>query len=153
VTLFSHLKDYEVKATDTLAMELTHPAFGDDPIVLKGKYCGTSNKEYNKAVMQWSATARRGSRDGVVKVGEVSDGLIAEKVALDRKLFPLHVITGWDNVKDEKGAPAAYSLEACQEFFANIPDEIFHSIHGTFSNAANFHGRASEEDAKAKGKN
>ena len=155
--MFEHLENLEVKADDTLRMEVSVPALSDKPLVFIGRHAGTTNKPYQQAVLKWSLTkkAKEKGKKGVVAVGgmpEITDDMVEEKDALDRELFAAHIITDWEDIPGKNGKPVKFSKEACADFFKHVPDDIFYAIRGAFSDPNNFRGMIAVEDALEKGK-
>ena len=144
---FSHLMQLHVTSATTAELTLTSVQWpdGSSPILV-GRYAGESNKPYFNA--QTRAITRRAKTSR-----SVSAAFISEVRGRDLDLFPKHVITGWRNVIETSGKPCEFSLEACAEFLAQLPSEIFDEIRAFFANRDNFtDGVVTTEDAAETGK-
>jgi len=87
------------------------------------RYAGQSNSGYYNALLK-----RSGGRSRKVLTGQMDVQMIVDSLDDDRELFPMHVITGWEGVKDMDGNDVPFTRSACAEFCAALPDWIFDKI-------------------------
>ena len=106
-----------------------------DDAVLVVRPATEVNKEYFNKIMKRSH--RHMKR---IKRGGVDPKVIEDNRNSDRELYPLHVITGWENVRDEDGVLVPYSLEECQIFCSEeeMPAWLFDGIRDFASDLENF---------------
>lgn len=101
---------------------------------LEVKPATEANPAYMRAMLKESREmARR------LKAGDISPEILEENRARDRKLFPAHVVVGWSKAPvDTSGALVPFSAEACREFIAALPYDIFNDLRDFCSNMDNF---------------
>jgi hypothetical protein len=126
---FAHLKKLDV-AGKTAWLTLDDLE-GNPQICLR--YAGQSNHGYFNAILK-----RSGSRNRKLLTGKVDVQMMEDNASDDRDLFPLHVITGWKDMTDEKGKAVAFSRKECAEFCADVPDWIFEKIRNFASTPERF---------------
>lgn len=119
--MFEHLKALEVKgktASFPLSMLQGCPKLIVRPAT-------ESNKPYFNEVLRRSAKTLRKAANGDISVD--TDTLDKNRQD-DRRLFPKHVIVGWEGIKDSQGKEVPFSQENCVEFLQALPDWIFDDI-------------------------
>lgn len=72
------------------------------------------------------------------RAGKLDEKLAREMTEEDRKLFPQHVIVGWENVYLQNGTPLEFSQAACAALFQQLPVDIIDSIRNFFASPDNF---------------
>lgn len=110
------------------------------------KPVGEANPSYMRAMLKGSKeTVRR------MRGGNITPEILAENREKDRKLFPLHVITGWSGVLDAGGKEVAFSPESCGAFVRALPYDIFNDLRDFCSTLDNFRDEeeVTDEDAEA----
>ena len=116
---FAHLKKLDV-AGKTAWMTLDDLE-GNPRICLR--FAGQSNHGYYNAMLK-----RAGARSRKVLAGKVDVQMILDNQDDDRELFPVHVITGWDGILDDKGKEVKFSRKECADFCDQLPDWVFEKI-------------------------
>lgn len=71
---------------------------------------------------------------------KISLGLMA-------KLYAEHVVLGWEGVTGKDGSPLAYSKQACEQLFNDLPD-LFADIQRTAQDMQNFRIQQIEDNSK-----
>lgn len=105
----------------------------DPKPVLIMKPIGSENKPFfNEMLRRFGGDARR--MKALAKDGEALDK-VREAT---RELFPLHVVTGWRNMRDNDGNIVEFSQDACAEFFAVLPPDMVDDIRAFADDPSNF---------------
>lgn len=79
------------------------------------------NDQYIKA---WEAKMKADGRK--VEEIEISKGdVVDQERAIERALWPEHVIVGWGNMTDSEGNEVPFSIENAKEFIDALPEEHF----------------------------
>lgn len=103
-----------------------------------------ATKGYYNAVLK-----RAGKSLRQVQAGAINAGMMDENRKDDRKLYPVHIVTGWGHIKedgaeiagtipDADGTLAKFSPEACGEFIQALPNWLFDDIRQFCGNPSNF---------------
>lgn len=145
---FSFLDDMQVTGEDLSEMTLYSCILpnGKNPVLI-GRHGGESTPAYANAILKGSVKQQK-----MVKAGMMTVGMLKQNRDQDRKLYPMHVITGWKDVCDGSKKPVKFSPEACTEFFAHLPDDIFDDVRDHYGNPRNFRNAVDPEAAADKGK-
>lgn len=133
---FGHLAKYDPKGrTSTITLPIVAElADGTRPNAkLHVRHAGESNNAWRNAVNKHNAKTGL-ARRAAMRTDDT--GEIARRRDLD--LYPIHIVTGWDDVYDEDGAPVPFSQDACREFLDAIPNWIFDDIRMHCVQAINF---------------
>jgi hypothetical protein len=128
---FSHLKQLDIKDKTT-----NYPIIdiqGEVVPTLKIKPATQSNSPYFNAILRKSK-----SKVGSIQSGNININMLDENRTEDRKLFPKHVIVGWENVVDSSGEAVPYTFSDCKDFVNAIPDWIFDKIRNFAATSENF---------------
>jgi len=98
------------------------------------------NPSYMRAIL-------KGSREQMrrLKAGDLTPEMLEENREKDRRLFPKFIIVSWDGVMDASGAPVKFSQDACAEFIAALPRDLFNELRDFCSTADNFRPEADED--------
>lgn len=101
---------------------------------LRGK-CATfaSNVEYGAAFV-------RASAESYPRAGETDVQAVLRNWEIVCRLWPRHVIVGWEKVIDAKGVEQAFSPERCEALLRALPSDTLEAVMGFFRKPANFHG-------------
>ncbi len=126
---FTHLKKLEV-AGKTAWLTLDDLEGNPSLCIL---FSGQSNHGYFNAILKRSANRNRKILSGKIDVQMMEDNM-----ADDRDLFPMHVITGWKDMMDDKGKPVPFTRSDCVEFCQDLPDWIFEKIRNFAQNPERF---------------
>ncbi len=108
---------------------------------LKLKHAGRSNRAYTQAIID--ANAKGGQKRRAQTIDALDDGL-----NLDRRLFPKHVIVGWDRVQDSEGKPIPYGANVCLEFLKALPDWLVQDVSIFAAKPENFLAEDSPSDVE-----
>lgn len=127
---FSHLKRLEV--ADRTA-KYTIYQIEDEPVLIM-KSATEANKPFFNAVLLETRAARNPQQ---IKTDAKT---VKKNRNHDRKLFPKHVIVGWEGIKDASGKEVPFSKENCEAFLTSLPDWIFDGIRAFATDSANFTG-------------
>ena len=128
---FGHLKKLDIKDKT-----INYPIIeiqGEFTPTLKIKPATQSNSPYFNAILRKSK-----SKIGSIQSGNVNINMLDENRNEDRKLFPKHVITGWEDVTDSSGKPVPFSFANCNDFVKALPDWIFDKIRNFAATSENF---------------
>jgi hypothetical protein len=126
---FSHLRKLEVREKTSCFIfdDITgEPTFEVKPAT-------QSNPKYFNALLRSSK-----SRISRAKKGVIDDTMLKQNRDEDRKLFPRHVIVGWENVMDSSGKEVPFSIENCTEFLEKLPDWLFDKLRDFAASNENF---------------
>jgi hypothetical protein len=110
-----------------------------------------SNHDFFDKVLRNYRTQAQTSR-GVKTVG-IDVEMLAQIRDQDRKLYPKHVIRGWQHVKDANGLEVPFSEEYVTEFVRQLPDWVFDELREFCTNEANFTAERREMNAPELAKN
>ena len=116
---FAHLKKLEV-AGKTAWLTLDDLE-GSPQICLR--FAGQSNHGYYNALLK-----RSGGRSRKLLQGKMDVQMLEDNQEDDRELFPMHVITGWKGIEDEKGKAVPFSRAAAAELCDALPGWVFDKI-------------------------
>lgn len=98
-------------------------------------HAGLSNKAYANALSKHNA--RTGTKRRAARARSAVEGL-ADNLAADRAIFPGTAVHDFENVPDSADNAVPYSLEACRELLAALPDWIVSDLSRFCSVASNF---------------
>lgn len=98
-------------------------------------HAGMTNKGYTNHLVRLSAKTGAAKR---LARGQATAETLEENLGLDRKLFPLHVITGWSGVINTDGEEVPFSKEACTEYLAALPAWVMQDLSRFAALATNF---------------
>jgi len=98
------------------------------------------NPAYMRAILKGSREQMRRLRSG-----DLTPEMLEENREKDRRLFPKFIVVGWDGVLDASGQPVRFSGEACSEFIAALPRDLFNELRDFCSTADNFRPQADED--------
>lgn len=121
MTDFSNLTKLEVTGDSTAEYKLIE--IESEPVLIL-KPASESNAKYFNALLREHGAAK-GGRKAKVKI---DNKLVAKMREQDKKLYPKYVVAGWTGMLDAKGKDVPFSVEACEEFFAVLPNWIFDGI-------------------------
>lgn len=128
---FSYLKKHEVTpdhvARFTLWQLEGHPWLGVKPAT-------QVNRRYFNASLKENARLANALRSG----RQFDAAMVDETRAVDRTLYPLHVVVGWGNVIGTDGEPVSFSSEECAAFLSALPDYLFDEVRAFAANINNF---------------
>lgn len=120
----------------------------DDDTVFYLRCASAGNEKYRDEMFKLTGLDDDAPRRKKVKID--SDFLNEQREA-DRVLFPLYIVTGWENVLDDKtGKEIPYSVEKAKELFADFPEWLFDPMRVFVNQPENFTKTINSE---AKGKN
>lgn len=123
---FNHLRKLEVGADRLAWLDLPEVSPG---CRLQGRPATEANAPYYEALV-----ARSGARSRTIaRGGKLRVKHLKENRDEDRDLFPIHVITGWENVRDENDEPVPFSVQACAEFFQALPSDVVDRVRNFFA--------------------
>jgi hypothetical protein len=139
---FSYLSSSEVTRDSTAELTLYDVRLpgGGHPTLI-GRYAGETNRAYFTPQLEAAMRRQRRARKGQVDVE-----VLGQLRALDRKLYPQHVLTGWRDVCDADGKAVPFSAAACGDFIAALPWHIFDDVRSFFGDLANFRPDALSDD-------
>lgn len=124
---FSHL---EVDGTDeadfTMFFLDGHPKLTLSP-------AGEANKPYFN---EFSRRMRQ--RQAQLKISGINAEMIKAHRNDDRENYPMHVIKGWDGIRDREGNLVAFTQENVRAFIAALPNELFDLIREFAQDLSNF---------------
>lgn len=128
--MFSHLKKLDVKA-EALTPYTVYVIEGA-PVLMLAPATEANTAFFNSVLRRTKEAARR------IRSGVVNKETLAANREEDRENYPLYIIKGWSGVTDEDGNNVPFSVDACKEFVAALPDWIFDDIRTFAGNPANF---------------
>lgn len=102
-----------------------------------------ANPSYMRAMLKGSREQMRRLRSG-----DLSPEMLEENRRKDRRLFPKFVVTGWNGVVDSKGKAVKFGEEACAEFIAALPYDMFNELRDFCSTIDNFRPEADEDGSE-----
>lgn len=142
MTKFGHLKSLEVQSTATA----DYPIYDiGESAVLKIAPATEANKPYYNAILR---TTKRTAQMQRAKKG-IDVALLKQNREEDRKLYPDHIIKGWDGVVDANGKQVKFSKEEAKDLVDALPDWMFDQLRNFASDHCNFvDGIDVEETAK-----
>jgi len=127
---FDFVKKLDVQKDKTV--EYTIHELTDAP-VLNVLPATEANKSY------WNVHLKNLNKRKHFKKRTVTAGMVKDVRDEDRKMFPVHIIKGWNNMIDpttEEEIP--YTHEDCIEFVKALPDHIFDELREFCTDPANF---------------
>lgn len=132
--MFEFLKKYEVTADLTAWYDM--PELGEEARILVHP-ASEANPKFHNEVLRGTA---KGGRLRKLAAGQVSAQELKKSRKEDRRLYPEHVIAGWEKVIDEPtGKEIPFSKDAAQQLCDQLPPELFDSLRVFASTAANFY--------------
>ncbi|MES0340683.1 MAG: hypothetical protein ABUK08_00045 [Candidatus Humimicrobiaceae bacterium] len=140
---FGHLKKLEIK--DRVIDYPIEDIQGEPVPTLKIKPATQSNKPYFNAILRKSK-----SKVGSIQSGNININMLDENRTEDKKLFPKHVISGWNNVKDSSGESVLFTFDNCNDFINALPNWIFDKIRNFAATSENFVEEIINVEEKAK---
>lgn len=145
---FSFLDEMQVNSEDLSEITLYNVDLpnGEHPVLI-GRLAGESNPAYMNEILKQSLGRRNRSLAALANVKNLQ-----RNRDLDRKLYPLLVITGWRNVCDVEGKDVPFSSKECVEFFQLLPDFVMDDVRNHFADPGNFSKEIDVEGAVEKGK-
>lgn len=99
-------------------------------------HAGRTNRPYANALAALtskSSGARRAARSG-----SMTADVLDENLENDRTLFPIHVITAWEDVYDSAGNPVTFSGQACVAYLKAMPAWMVQELSNYCSIPSNF---------------
>lgn len=98
------------------------------------------NPAYMRAIL-------KGSREQIrrFRVSDLTPEMLEESREKDRRLFPKFIIVGWDGVLDAMGKPVPFSHDACAEFIAALPRDLFNELRDFCSTVDSFRPETDED--------
>lgn len=127
---FEHLKKLEVKAGETAPFTL-YQVVGEPVLHLAA--ATEANKPYFNALLKRSRKNQRR-----LQSGSFTAALIEENRDDDRELYPKFVVKGWDKIIDSEGNSVPFSVDACNDFLAALPNWLFDEVRQFAVEATNF---------------
>lgn len=136
--MFDHLKEYDPSSARAW---LDMPELGAEARLLLAP-AGESNQGYFNALLKLT-----GKRVRQLASRQVSVGDLKKNRDEDRKLFPRHVLVGWEKVEtaEDRHRPAEekeyvpFSAEHAAELCAALPDHLFDRIRNFASTPEQFY--------------
>ena len=98
------------------------------------------NPSYMRAILKGSREQMRRLRSS-----DLTPEMLEENREKDRRLFPKYVVVDWDGVFDAKGKPVKFSQEACAEFLAALPRDLFNELRDFCSMPDSFRAEPDED--------
>lgn len=145
---FGYLKKLEIK-DKTVRFELPFFAeLGFENAYLKVKPADSTNKAYINAALRKSGNK---NIQRMISSG-VNSKMQEERRLIDKELFPLHVVVGWNDIPNSEGKPEPFSKEGIAEFIESMPDDMFDELRLFCMTPANFR-ETSDIDFEEKAKN
>lgn len=130
MTDFSYLGGLVV-TEETTARCVLHELSNSPTLILRP--ATGANKPYYAAMLRRSGKSVRNlARSGL------TPEMIKDVRNSDRKLFPKHVIVGWENVLDTAGNEVPFSAEAASELCQALPDWVFDLVIEFAKDISNF---------------
>ncbi len=129
---FSHLSKLNV--TDESIVDYPLEELEGSP-VLRLRPATESNAKYTNEVLRLSGQSNGQRKKQKMKVSLEEIQRLRNQ---DRDLYPKHVIAGWSGITDVDGKDVDFTVEACAQFIAALPDWIFDPIRVTASNPETF---------------
>ena len=145
MTDFSHLKKLEIAGNRTARFVIYQ--LEDRPTLILAPATEENKPFFNSLLKRSRRTAQQ------LRAGGINPGVIKENRAEDRRLYPLHVIVGWENVKDTKGKKVTFNTDNVAGFLEAIPDWIFDEVRTFAGNHNNFVDEENELDVGDAAKN
>ena len=139
---FSNLKKLSISRDSTSRFVLSDL---EGAPVLIVRPATEENGGYFEAVASQTTKTLRRLRSGA------GAKMLKENRKLDRGLYPVHIITTWENVCDTEGAEVDYSREDCKAFIQALPGWIFDKLRNFCGEQANFLPEEDEPDGDALG--
>lgn len=130
---FSHLQTLDVKADNTAKYPLDQIEVNGVSPVLTVAPATEANKPYFNSLIK---RAQRYSKQ--VTSNKINAGLIEENREEDRRLFPMHVLKGWEDMLDANGKPIQFNPQNAREFIDALPDWLFDDIRNFCTEVQNF---------------
>ena len=130
MTNFGQLKKLDVDV-DSRSKFTLFMVEGDPILILRP--ATQANKAYFNRVLKSSRKFA-----GAVAAGAISVELLKEARELNRELYPLEVIVGWERVVDANNKVVPFTPEDCKDFVAALPGWIFDEICMHAAQAGNF---------------
>lgn len=111
------------------------------------KPAGEVNKPYWREILKRAAINAKRMRGGGDKDGRQAGEALAANREHDRELFPLHVVTGWEDMVDGKRALVPYTRSEAVDFFKRLPNWLLDRIRDHAASPVNFVGEAAPAPA------
>lgn len=112
------------------------------PATLTLKPATSSNPGYHNPFLRKINSVRGAFRGGQI----TQDGMDAHR-AIDKELYPLHVIQGWSGVRDKEGKEVPFSQAECDRFLQALPGWIFDALRSFAQVDSNFLGDSFDPEA------
>lgn len=125
--MFEHLKKYDIRDKDSW---MDMPELGPQARLLL-RPAGEANPPYYNALIRRIGKERRAARDVTV------DDLRKHRDH-DRQLYPLYVISSWENVLDSDGNSVPFDRELAKELCSVLPAQIFDRLRNYAAAPENF---------------
>lgn len=144
---FSNLQAFDVKPDASVRYDIADIRMGDNKIpYLMVKPATEANKPFARAQLLGSNKRVRANAGRGVSLETIQDTRDD-----DRRLYPRFVVEGWGDVYDTAGNEVPFSVKACEEFLAALPNHVFDNVRTFCSNPMNFAGIHSEAEDEAVG--
>ncbi len=127
---FNHLTKLDVKKGSTSTLTLF--AIEGDPILTLSPATEANNTYFNQVLKRSRKFA------SAVQAGAISTEMLDETRSLDRELYPVEVIKGWERVYDTDGKLVKFSPSECKDFVKALPNWIFDEIRQFAAKPGNF---------------
>lgn len=134
---FSHLAKLQVANDISVKFEFSEILGQPSLLVLSAT---ESNKGY------FNAALKSQKKNKVSK--SVDLAFIEKGRNKDKKLYPKHIITGWEGVKNTKGEDVEFNSENLNEFLEAIPDYMFDELRDFCQDPKNFSQENIEDISK-----
>lgn len=96
-------------------------------------------KAYQNGVLRLAASMDEKERDLLSERASAGAFEALDAIRpIDLQLYPKHIILSWRGIQDVDGHDVEFSVEACREFLAAIPDLTFDEIRMGASLPGNF---------------
>ena len=143
---FGRLKKLDVAGrTIPFVLEEAHvPEFCDEPPVLQLAHMGRANKGYFNARMAIGAKGiakavkGKNTKSGAKKAAVEFATAEASNLARERELMPIHIVTDWEHLYDDKGIVVPYTREDAVELLAELPDDVIEDMRDKAADISEF---------------
>ena len=134
---FSYLDKFDVKHDQTVTYKIQEIELNYKTPELYVLPATQKNAPYFNSVLKAGKPYER-----QVKSGSMTTELMSISRDIDRELYAVHVIKGWNNIFDKQGQPVEFTQDACKEFLKALPDWIFDNLTIFCKNPNSFVGAA-----------
>ena len=130
MTDFSYLKKLDIAGNRTARFTI-YQLEGRPTLILAP--ATEDNKPFFNSLLKRS---RRTNQQ--IRAGGINSAVIKENREEDRRLYPLHIVKGWEDVKDTKEKVVSFTTDNAKSFLEALPDWIFDEVRMFAGNPNNF---------------